>query len=80
MFTENNEELELQEHIEDGIEYSEIEDIKTLEDGDALIDAEELGEGFSEEDEEMIDDEEDELEDSEELFEDDLIDENDIND
>ena len=64
LFTESNEELELKEHIEDGIDYPENEDGKTLTEDDVLI-HEDLEDGYSEEDE-MVDDEEDE--DSDELF------------
>ena len=67
LFTENNEELELKEHIEDGVEYNENEDDRTLMEDDVLLDSD-LEDGYSEEDE-MVDDEE-----SDELFDDDEID------
>ena len=61
---ENNEELELKENIEDGIEYNESEDSSDLMSKDVLLD-EDLEDGYSEEDEEMLEDED---EDSDELF------------
>ena len=65
LYTESNEELELKEHIEDGIDYPEGEEGKSLTEDDVLI-HEDLEDGYSEEDE-MMDDEEDD-EDSDELF------------
>ena len=70
LYSDNNEELELKEHIEDGIDYEETSDGKTLTEDDVLI-HEDLEDGYSEEDdEEMIDEEED----SDELFDDDDLD------
>ena len=67
LYTDNNEELELKEHIEDGIDYEETADGKALTEDDVLI-HEDLEDGYSEEDGDMIDDED---EDSDELFDDD---------
>ena len=68
LYSDNNEELELKEHIEDGIDYEETSG-KTLTEDDVLI-HEDLEDGYSEENEDMIDDEED----SDELFDDDDLD------
>ena len=64
LFTENNEELELKEHIEDGVDFEETDEGKELTNKDVIID-EELEDGYSEEDGEMLDEED---EDSDELF------------
>ena len=69
LFSENNEELELKEHIEDGIEFNENEDTKALQNGEDVLVSEDLDDGYYEEDE-MIDDEED----SDELFNEEDID------
>ena len=69
LYSENNEELELKEHIEDGIDYDETAEGKALTEDDVLI-HEDLEDGYSEENEDMIDDEED----SDELFDDDDLD------
>ena len=74
LFADNNEELELKENIEDGIEYDETAEGRALTEDDVLI-HEELEDGYSEENEEMLDDE-----DSDELFDDDLEDEESIYD
>ena len=74
LFADNNEELELKENIEDGIEYDETAEGRALTEDDVLI-HEELEDGYSEADEEMLDDE-----DSDELFDDDLEDEESIYD
>ena len=68
LYTDNNEELELKEHIEDGIDYEETADGKALTEDDVLI-HEDLEDGYSEEDGDMLDDE-----DSDELFDDDDLD------
>ena len=70
LYSENNEELELKEHIEDGIDYDETAEGKALTEDDVLI-HEDLEDGYSEEDEEMADDED---EDNDELFNDDDLD------
>jgi len=72
LFTENNEELELKENIEDGIEYDETAEGKALTEDDVLI-HEDLEDGYSEEDEDMLDDESDELFDSDDLEDDESI-------
>ena len=72
LYSENNEELELKEHIEDGIDYDETSEGKALTEDDVLI-HEDLEDGYSEENEEMADDE-DEDEDNDELFNDDDLD------
>ena len=69
LFSENNEELELKEHIEDGIEFNENEDTKALQNGEDVLVSEDLDDGYYEEDE-MIDEEED----SDELFNEEDID------
>ena len=73
LFTENNEELELKENIEDGIDFSETEEVKGLQNGEDVVLDEDLEDGYSEE-EEMID------EDEEEMFEDELNSEEDLYD
>ena len=65
LFTENNEELELKEHIEDGIDFSETEEGKALQNGENIILDEDLEDGYTEEDE-MLEEE------NEEMFEDEL--------
>ena len=65
LFTENNEELELKEHIEDGIDFSETEEGKVLQNGENIILDEDLEDGYTEEDE-MLEEE------NEEMFEDEL--------
>ena len=70
---ENNEELELKEHIEDGIDYDETAEGKALTEDDVLI-HEDLEDGYSEEDEEMLDEEDEE---SDELFDTDDLDDDD---
>ena len=81
LFTENNEELELKENIEDGIEYDETAEGRALTEDDVLI-HEDLEDGYSEEDEDMLDDESDELfndddlEDDESIYDSDLANDN----
>ena len=77
LYSDTNEELELKEHIEDGIDYEETTSGKALTEDDVLI-HEDLEDGYSEEDEEMIDDEDEE---NDQLFDDeDLEDEDSIYD
>ena len=77
LYSDTNEELELKEHIEDGIDYEETANGKALTEDDVLI-HEDLEDGYSEEDEEMIDDEDEE---NDQLFDDeDLEDEDSIYD
>ena len=77
LYSDTNEELELKEHIEDGIDYEETTNGKALTEDDVLI-HEDLEDGYSEEDEEMIDDEDEE---NDQLFDDeDLEDEDSIYD
>ena len=71
LYSDTNEELELKEHIEDGIDYEETTNGKALTEDDVLI-HEDLEDGYSEEDEEMIDDEDEE---NDQLFDDDDIEE-----
>ena len=81
LFTENNEELELKENIEDGIEYDETAEGKALTEDDVLI-HEDLEDGYSEEDDDMLEDESDELfsdddfEDDESIYDSDLANDN----
>jgi len=74
LYSENNEELELKEHIEEGVDY---EDAKLAEN---VLDENELDDDYIKEDVDMegnlLDIDEDEIEDSDDLFED-LDDEND---
>ena len=83
LFTENNEELELKENIEDGIEYDETAEGRALTEDDVLI-HEDLEDGYSEEDE--LEDESDELfddddfEDDESIYDSDLANDNIDND
>ena len=85
LFTENNEELELKENIEDGIEYDETAEGRALTEDDVLI-HEDLEDGYSEEDEDMFDDEsddlfnDDDLEDDESIYDSDLANDNLAND
>ena len=82
LYSEDNQELELKEHIEDGIDYDESETGKALTEDDVLI-HEDLEDGFTEE--EMQDDEDDsdddlfnsdELEDDESIYDNDLANDN----
>ena len=73
LYSDNNEELELKEHIEDGIDYEKTPNGKALTEDDVLI-REDLEDGYSEQDEEMIDDEDEE---SDELFDTDDLDDDD---
>ena len=77
LFTENNEELELKENIEDGIEYDETAEGRALTEDDVLI-HDDLEDGYSEEDEDMLDDESDELFDDDDLEDDESIYDNDL--
>ena len=77
LFTENNEELELKEHIEDGIDFSETEEVKGLQNGEDVVLDEDLEDGYSEE-EEMIDEDEEEMFEDELNAEEDLYDEEDM--
>ena len=72
LFSEDNKELELKEHIEDGIDYEEVEKDRALTEDDVLI-HEDLENGYEEE--EMVDNEDEE--DSDELFDDDNLDDDD---
>ena len=67
-----NKELELKEHIEDGIDYEDVEKDRALTEDDVLI-HEDLENGYEEE--EMVDNEDEE--DSDELFDDDNLDDDD---
>ena len=60
LYSENNEELELKEHIEDGIDFNEIENNTSLENNN-VVDENELEDGYIEEDEMLEDEESDEL-------------------
>ena len=68
LYSENNEELELKENIEDGIEYDPEKDKKYLSE-DEVVSEEELSDGYSEEIEEDVLLDEEVEEDSDELFE-----------
>ena len=72
LFSEDNKELELKEHIEDGIDYEDVEKDRALTEDDVLI-HEDLEDGYEEE--EMVDNEDEE--DSDELFDDDNLDDDD---
>ena len=74
LYSEDNQELELKENIEDGIEYDPEKEKKYLSE-DEIVGEDDLSDGYSEEDDEVLLDEED-IEDSDELF-DDLGDEDD---
>ena len=69
---EIHKELELKEHIEDGIDYEDVEKDRALTEDDVLI-HEDLENGYEEE--EMVDNEDEE--DSDELFDDDNLDDDD---
>ena len=77
LFSEDNKELVLKEHIEDGIDYDEIAQGKTLTEDDVLI-HEELEDGYSEEDEMLDDEDNDELFDSDDFEDDESIYDNDL--
>ncbi|MBO4293157.1 MAG: DNA-directed RNA polymerase subunit beta [Clostridia bacterium] len=68
LYSHDNQELEIKESIEDGIDYDPERDKKLLE--EELSQGEELPEGYSEEGEMLYDDEDDDDEDSDDLFED----------
>ena len=70
LYSDSDEELELKENIEDGIDYEETADGKALTEDDVLI-HEDLEDGYSEQDEEMLDEEDEE---SDELFDTDDLD------
>ena len=72
LFSEDNKELELKEHIEDGIDYEDVEKDRALTEDDVLI-HEDLEDGYEED--EMVDNEDEE--DSDELFDDDNLDDDD---
>ena len=72
LFSEDNKELELKEHIEDGIDYEDVEKDGALTEDDVLI-HEDLEDGYEED--EMVDNEDEE--DSDELFDDDNLDDDD---
>ena len=75
LYSENNEELELKENIEDGIEYDPEKDKKYLSEEEVVAE-DDLSNGYSEDvDDDVLLDEED-VEDSDKLF-DDLGDEDD---
>ena len=79
LYSDSDEELELKENIEDGIDYEETADGKALTEDDVLI-HEDLEDGYSEQDEEMLDEEDeenDELFDTDDLDDDESIYDND---
>ena len=84
LFSEDDEELELKENIEEGIDLN-LEDLnKVLPDENAIVDESEVAgefieENFDEDEEDSLDDEEAVIEDSE-IFDNDLADENILND
>ena len=70
LYSQDNQELELKENIEDGIEYDPERDKKLLNE-EEVVDDKELSDGYGEEtqdDDEMIVDEEDSDDDDDELF------------
>ena len=70
LYSQDNQELELKENIEDGIEYDPERDKKLLNE-EEVVDDKELSDGYGEEtqdDDEMIVDEEDKDDDDDELF------------
>lgn len=80
LLSEDNKELELKENIDEGIDFNSIKDDPKLEEELAVVDEEELADGYSEEgdlldDEEGLDDE-DLLLDDEELLDMDNFDDN----
>ena len=80
LYSDSNEELELKENIEDGIDYEETSNGKALTEDDVLI-HEDLEDGYSEQDEEMLDEEDeesDELFDTDDLDDDESIYDNDL--
>ena len=79
LYSDANEELELKENIEDGIDYEETSNGKPLTEDDVLI-HEDIEDGYSEE---MVDDEDsdelfdaDDLDDDESIFDSDLANDN----
>ena len=71
LYSEDNQELELKENIEDGIEYDPEKDKKILNE-EEVIDDDDLSDGYGEEqdeDEMLLDESEESDEDSDELFE-----------
>ena len=75
LYSEDNQELELKENIEDGIEYDPEKDRKYLSE-DEIVAEDDLSDGYSEEVEDDVLLDEEDIEDSDELF-DDLGDEDD---
>ena len=75
LYSEDNQELELKENIEDGIEYDPEKDRKYLSE-DEVVAEDDLADGYSEDVEDDVLLDEEEVDDSDELF-DDLGDEDD---
>ena len=75
LYSEDNQELELKENIEDGIEYDPEKDKKYLSEDEVVAEGD-LSDGYSEDIEDDVLLDEEDIEDSDELF-DDLGDEND---
>ena len=69
LYSEDNQELELKENIEDGIEYDPEKEKKYLAE-DEVVAEDDLSDGYSENDEEDVLLDEEEIDDSDDLFED----------
>ena len=67
LLSEDNQELELKENIEDGIDFNSIEDSKKFEEEEAIVDEDELADGYSEEGDDLLDGD-DSLDDDDALF------------
>ena len=67
LLSEDNQELELKENIEDGIDFNSIEDNKKFTEEEAILDEDELADGYSEEGDDLLDGD-DSLEDDDALF------------
>ncbi len=76
LLSEDNQELELKENIEEGIDFNSIQDNQKFEEELAIVDEDELSEGYTEDgesflsEEEALDDEDMLFDDEEDLFDD----------
>lgn len=80
LLSEDNRELELKENIDEGIDFNSIKDDPKIEEELAVVDEDELADGYSE-DSEMLLDEEENIDDEDLLLDDeDLLDIDEFND
>ena len=79
LLSEDNKELELKENIEEGIDFNSIQDNQKIEEELAIVDEDELEDGYIEDNDALLDEEET-LDDDDMLFEDEevLLDDTDL--